>query len=141
VRQLEKEGLTTVKEIRVEESQPFIFILKPQSKEITDEGVVNATELALRTVSVFDSGGGLKHDDIDVTFRRPMEQQVLLIKRRNMLELLSADIYGEVTIPLIKPISGALSIGLTREKWKLGICECMVCYPSNLSCLRRKFSG
>src|SRR5687767_12814608 len=59
VGQLEKEGLTSVKEIRVEESQPFIFILKPESQEITDEDVENVTELALRTVSVFDSGGGL----------------------------------------------------------------------------------
>src|SRR6266536_5810925 len=70
VRQLEQEGLTTAKEIRVEESQPFIFILKPQSQEITDEDVKNVTELALLTVSVFDSGGGLKHDDIDIVFHR-----------------------------------------------------------------------
>src|SRR6266496_3238485 len=102
VRQLEQEGLTTAKEIRVEESQPFIFILKPQSKEITDEDVKNITELALLTVSVFDSGGGLKHDDIDIVFHRPTEPQILLIKRRDMPELLSADVYGEVTISIDK---------------------------------------
>ncbi len=100
VRQLEHDGLATAKEIRVEDSQPFIFILKPQSKEIADEDVKNVTELALRTVSVFDSAGGLKHDDIDIAFHRPTEQKILLIKRRNMPELLSADIYGEVTISI-----------------------------------------
>ncbi len=102
VKQLDQEGLTTVKEIRVKESQPFIFILKPQSKEVTDEDVVNVTELAVHTVSVFDSAGGLKHDDIDVPFRRPTEQKILLIKRSNMPELLSAEIYGEITISVDK---------------------------------------
>lgn len=102
VRQLDQEGLTTVKEVRVEESQPFIFILQPQSKEITDEDVENVTGLALRTVSVFDSAGGLKHDDIDIPFLRPTEQKILLIKRRDMPELLSADIYGEVTVSIDK---------------------------------------
>jgi hypothetical protein len=100
MKQLEKEGLTTTKEIRVEESQPFIFIFKPQSQEIRDEDVKNVTELALRTVSVFESGGGLKHDDIDIAFHRPMEQKILLIKRRSMPELLSADVYGEATISI-----------------------------------------
>jgi len=100
VGQLDQEGLTTVKEIRIEGSQPFIFILKPQSQEITDEDVQNVTELAVLTVSVFDSAGGLKHDDIDIPFHRPAEQKILLIKRRNMPELLSADIYGEVTISI-----------------------------------------
>ncbi len=102
IKQLEQEGLTTAKEIRVKESQPFIFILKPRSQEITDEDVKNVTELTLRTVSVFESGGGLKHDDIDIAFHRPTEQKILLIKRRNMPELLSADIYGEVTISIDK---------------------------------------
>jgi hypothetical protein len=98
MKQVEQEGVTAVKEIRVEESQPFIFILKPESDEITDEEVENVTELALRTVSVFDSTGGLKHDDIEVAFHRPTEQKILLIKRRDMPELLSADTYGELTI-------------------------------------------
>jgi hypothetical protein len=102
VKHLEQQGLAAAKEIRVEESRPFIFILKPQSQEITDEEVENVTELALRTVSVFESGGGLKHDDIDIAFHRPTEQQILLIKRRDTPELLSADIYGEVTISIDK---------------------------------------
>lgn len=88
VKQLEQEGLITAKEIRVENSQPFVFILK--SQEITDEDVKNIVELAVRTVSAFESGGGLKHDDIDIAFRRPVQQKILLIKRRNMPELLSA---------------------------------------------------
>jgi hypothetical protein len=102
MKQLKQEGLATAKEIRVKGSRPFIFILKPQSQEITGEDIENVTELATRTVSVFDSGGGLKHDDIDVAFRRPAEQQILLIKRRNMPELLSADVYGELTIAVDK---------------------------------------
>jgi hypothetical protein len=99
---LEAEGLTTVKEISVKKSQPFIFILEPQSQEITDEEVVNVTDLAVHTVSLFDSGGGLKHDDIDIAFHRPTEQKILLIKRSNMPELLSADTYGEMTIAVDK---------------------------------------
>jgi hypothetical protein len=51
---------------------------------------------------VFDSGGGLRHDDIDIPFHRPKEQTILLIKRHNVPELLSADIYGEVTISIDK---------------------------------------
>ena len=102
VKQLDQEGLTTVKELRIEEDQPFIFILKPLSNEIKDEEVRNVTDLALRTVSVFDSAGGLKHDDIDIAFHRPTEQKILLIKRRNMPELLSPDIYGEMTISVDK---------------------------------------
>jgi hypothetical protein len=99
---LEEEGLITVKEISVKESQPFIFILKPQSQEITDEDIANVTDLAVRTVSLFDSGGGLKHDDIDIAFQRPAEQKIVLIKRRNMPELLSAEVYGELTISVDK---------------------------------------
>jgi hypothetical protein len=102
IKQLEQEGLTTAKEIRIEKSKPFIFILKPQSNEITDEEVKNVTDLALLTVSVFDSAGGLRHNDIDVAFHRPTEQKILLIKRRSMPELLSANIYGEVTISIDK---------------------------------------
>jgi hypothetical protein len=103
VAQLEQEELVTVKEIRVEESQPFIFILKPQnSQEITDQDVLNIIDLALRTVSVFESRGGLHDDDLDIAFHRPVEQKILLIKRRNMPELLSADVYGEITISIDK---------------------------------------
>jgi len=103
VSQLRQEGLTNVKEIRVEGSQPFIFILAPQkSREITDEDVRNATELILRTVSVFESRGGLRDDDIDIAFNRPMEQKILLIRRSDMPEPLSADIYGEMTVAIDK---------------------------------------
>jgi hypothetical protein len=102
VKQLDQEGLGTVKELRIQESQPFIFILKPLSNEITDEEVKSVTDLALNTVSVFDSAGGLKHNDIDVPFRRPTEQKILLIKRSNMPEMLSAEIYGEITISVDK---------------------------------------
>src|SRR5690242_20542993 len=49
MRLLDREGLTTVKEIRIEKSKPFIFILKPQNNEITDEDVKNITDLALLT--------------------------------------------------------------------------------------------
>lgn len=99
---LEEEGLTAVKEISVKESQPFIFILMPQSPEITDGEIDKVTDLAVRTVSLFDSGGGLKHDDIGIAFQRPTEQKIVLIKRSNMPELLSADIYGEMTISVDK---------------------------------------
>jgi hypothetical protein len=101
VSQLEQEGLETVKEIRVEGSQPFIFILKPQkSQELTNEVVSSTTELALRTVGVFESRGGLRSDDIDIAFHRPAEQKILLIKRADVPELLSADVYGEMTVSI-----------------------------------------
>ena len=102
MKQLEEEGLTTAKEIRIKESQPFIFILKPQSQEITDEDMESFTELALRTVSVFDSAGGLKHDDIDIAFHRPTEQKIILINRHDTPDLLRASVYGEVTIAIDK---------------------------------------
>lgn len=56
IKLLEKEGLTTTKEIYIRESQPSIFILKPQIQEITDENLKNVIELALRTVSLFERG-------------------------------------------------------------------------------------
>ena len=99
---LEEEGLTTAKEISVKESQPFLFILKPQGQEITDQDMVNVTDLAVRTVSLFDSGAGIKHDDIDIAFHRPTQQKIVLVKRSKMPKLLSADTYGEMTIVVDK---------------------------------------
>ena len=101
IAQLQNDGLVTVKEIRVEGSQSFIFLLKPQnSQEITDEDIQNVTDLVLHTVNLFESRGGLRHDDIDIAFHRPTEQKIVLIKRRDMPELLSADKYGEVTVSI-----------------------------------------
>jgi hypothetical protein len=56
------------------------------------------TDLVLHTVSLFESRGGHRHDDIDIAFHCPAEQKIVLIKRRDMPELLSADRYGEVTV-------------------------------------------
>ena len=99
ITQLQNDGLVTAKEIKVEGSQPFIFLLKPQnSQEITDEDIQNVTDLVLHTVSLFESHGGLRHNDIDIAFHRPAEQKIVLIKRRAMPELLSADKFGEVTV-------------------------------------------
>ena len=101
IAQLQNDGLVTAKEIKVEGSQLFIFLLKPQnSQEITDEDIQNVTDLLLHTVSLFESRGGLRHDDIDITFHRPMEQKIVLIKRQDMPELLSADTYGELTVSI-----------------------------------------
>ncbi len=98
---LEQEGLVTAKEIQVEGSHPFFFILRPQNAtEITDEDVLNITDLALHTVSVFESRGGLRDNDIEIAFHRPVEQKILLIKRSNMPELLSAETYGELTVSM-----------------------------------------
>lgn len=101
VEQLEHDGLVAAKEIRVEGTEPFIFVLRPDdTHEITDQDVLNITELALRAVSVFESRGGLRHDDIDIAFHRPAGQNILLIKRQDMPETLSADAYGEMTISI-----------------------------------------
>jgi hypothetical protein len=98
---LEQEGLEPAKEIQVEESQPFVFILKPRNTlEVTDDDVQNITDLALQTVQVFESRGGLHADDIDVVFHRPVKQKILLIKRPDMPELLSADVYNELTVSI-----------------------------------------
>jgi len=101
ITQLEGEGLEPAKEIRVEESKPFVFILRPQyTLEVSDEDVQNVTDLALHAVQVFESRGGLHVDDINIAFHRPVEQKVLLVKRPDMPELLSADIYNEVTVSI-----------------------------------------
>jgi hypothetical protein len=99
VSQLEGEGLKPAKDIRVEDSQPFVFIIRPKNTlEVTDEEVQNVTELALHTVQVFESRGGLNANDIDIAFHRPTEHKILLIKRVDMPDLLSADLYNELTV-------------------------------------------
>lgn len=99
VAQLESEGLEPAKEIRVGDSQPFVFILRPQNiREVSDEDVQNITDLALHTVQVFEGRGGLHADDIDIAFHRPAEQKILPIKRPDMPDLLSADVYNEMTV-------------------------------------------
>lgn len=101
IAQLEQEGLKPAKEIRVEGSQPFVFILRPQnSPEVTDDDVQNVTDLALHTVQIFESRGGLRTNDIDIAFHRPVGQKILLIKRPDMPELLSADVYNELTVSI-----------------------------------------
>ena len=103
IAQLEQEGFITAKEIRVEGSEPFIFVHRPQnSNEIRNEDLQSVADLILHTVSVFESSGGLRHDDIDIAFHRPAEQKIILIKRRAMPELLSADVYGELTVAIDK---------------------------------------
>ena len=101
IAQLQKDGLTTAKEIKVEGSQPFIFLLKPaKRREITDEDINNVKDLVLYTISLFESRGVLRHDHIDIIFHRPIEQRIILIKRQDMPDLLSADTYGEVTVSI-----------------------------------------
>jgi hypothetical protein len=101
ITKLEREGLEPAKEIRVEGSKPFVFILRPRNTlEVTDGDVQNVTNLALHTVQVFESRGGLHADDIEVAFHRPAEQKILLIKRAEMPELLSADVYNELTVSI-----------------------------------------
>lgn len=99
IEQLNHEGLILEKEIKVEESKPFIFIFRPKNfQEITENDVQNITDIALRAVSIFESRGGIRHNDINMAFYRPTNQNILLINRRNMPELLSEDIYGEMTL-------------------------------------------
>jgi hypothetical protein len=99
--QLNQEGLQSEKEIKVEDSKPFIFIFRPQkSQEITETDTQNITDVALRAVSIFESRGGIRHNDIDMAFHRPTNQNIILINRRNMPELLSENIYGEMTLSI-----------------------------------------
>ena len=58
------------------------------------------TDLVLHTVQVFESRGGLHADDIDVAFHHPLEHKILLIKRPDMPELLSANVYNELTVSI-----------------------------------------
>ena len=60
-----------------------------------DGDVQNVTELALHSVQVFESRGGLRADDIEVAFHRPVRQEILLIKRPDMPELLCVNVYNE----------------------------------------------
>jgi hypothetical protein len=99
ITQLEGEGLEPAKEIRVEDSRPFIFIVSPKNTmEVTDEDVQSVTDLALHTVQVFESRSGLHADDINIAFHRPVEHKILLVKRSDMPDLLSADLYNEMTV-------------------------------------------
>ena len=101
VAQLEGEGVKPAKEIRVKDSRPFVFVMRPQNTlEVTDQDVRNVTDLALHTVQVFESHGGLHADDIDIAFHRPAEHKILLIKRPDMPDLLSADLYNELTVSI-----------------------------------------
>ena len=101
ITQLEHEGLEPAKEIRVDDSQPFVFIIRPKNTlEVTDEDVQNVTALALHTVQVFEGRGGLHSDDIDIAFHRPAEHKILLIKRADMPDLLSAGLYNELTVSI-----------------------------------------
>ena len=101
ITQLDQEGLEPTKDIRVEDSQPFVFIIRPKNTlEVTDEDVQNVTALALHTVQVFEGRGGLHSDDIDIAFHRPAEHKILLIKRADMPDLLSAGLYNELTVSI-----------------------------------------
>ncbi len=101
VEQIEKEGTILEKEIKVEESKSFIFIFRPlNTQELTENEVQNTTDIALRAVSIFESRGGIRHDDIEMAFYRPVNQNILLIKRHDMPELLSENTYGEMTLSI-----------------------------------------
>lgn len=98
IKQLDQDGLQVIKQVHVEEGEPFIFILKPQNgREITEEDAQHVADLVVHTASVFESRAGLRSDDIDMPFHRPAGQNIILIKRETMSEFIG-DEFGEASL-------------------------------------------
>ena len=94
---LERAGLETQSSIKVEGSDPFIFLLRPSGGQgVTDEEMQDIADLVLTAVNVFEARGGLRHEDIDLPFVRPVNQRIVVVKDDRMPELLSG--MGEATL-------------------------------------------
>lgn len=95
---LAAEGLILGNAIQNENGETFIFILVPESGEISQEEVDAVGELVGFTSRVLEFRGGFMNDNIDIAFTRPKDHRILLIERSQMPALLSAEKYGEMTL-------------------------------------------
>ena len=93
----EQAGLETKSIIQVEGSDPFIYLMRPRGGQgVTDDEMKDIMALALKTVNIFETRKGLRHEDIDIPFTRPFSQRIVVVKDGRMPTLLSN--MGEATI-------------------------------------------
>ena len=99
VDRLEREGLETKTAIEIEEGKPIIFLMRPMDgKEVSGDEMKEVMELVMATVNVFESRKGLRNEDIDIPFVRPLSQRIVVVKDNDMPELLAN--LGEVTVSM-----------------------------------------
>lgn len=80
VKTLFDEGLDPFGQISRYEVE-FITLLSPTTGEVSAQQFREILELVSFTAQVFDASGGLQHEDILITFRRPVHQQIIVINR------------------------------------------------------------
>ena len=97
VDQLVAEGLTVYVQIFAEDGNPYIFIMRPVTGEITDEEITSVGRLASHAVGFFRSHNELQEGDINIAFQRPKEHRIALIERENALEF-GGQAIGEVSL-------------------------------------------
>ena len=86
VDQLVAEGLSVYVQISAEDGNPYIFIMRPTTGEITDEEITDVGELVSYTATYFRAHKELHEDEINISFQRPHEHRIALIERENALE-------------------------------------------------------
>lgn len=63
------------------DGQPIIVLLTPMTGEIPQQQRQEILDLVSFTAQAFDASGGLRHEDILITFRPPIFQQIIVIDR------------------------------------------------------------
>lgn len=97
VDQLVAEGLSVNVQISAEDGNPYIFIMRPATDEITDEEIDNIGKLALHAAAFFRAHKEFHEEEINISLQRPREHRIVLIKRENMLES-GGQARGEVSL-------------------------------------------
>jgi hypothetical protein len=80
------EGLSVYVQISAEDGKPYMFIMRPATDEITDEEIGDIGKLALHAAAFFRAHKEFHEDEINISFQRPREHRIALIKRENALE-------------------------------------------------------
>jgi hypothetical protein len=96
---LDQEKLFFVDSFRVGNSESFIFLTNPlNTHEITTKDITQAEQLISHTAGILENRIGIEDGDITISFVRPKELHIILLRRSDMPPLLSADTYGEFTL-------------------------------------------
>jgi hypothetical protein len=80
------EGLSVYVQISAEDGKPYIFIMRPATDEITDEEIGNIGKLVLHAAAFFRDHKEFHEEEINISFQRPKEHRIALIKRESALE-------------------------------------------------------
>jgi hypothetical protein len=97
VDRLVAEGLSEYVQISAEDGKPYIFIMRPATDEITDGEIGNIGRLALHAAAFFRSHKEFHEEEINISFQRPQEHRIALIKRENALEI-GGQARGEISL-------------------------------------------